>query len=212
MRRLLAPLLTLSLLSPLAACGGGSGGIVLGAANDTVYATAARSGYVVHNGIAVTNVYAGALQPIAVGDSAAGSRARGFVSFDLSFLPVGAEVLSAELIVHQKLVTGSPYIFLNNLMLDHVHLGAGLDGADYAIANNLDLNVAVMATDPILGLKSANVTDEVRENLDLGHTRSEFRLRFQVPTANPGLDDFIQVEGPAEAVQINPPELRITWQ
>lgn len=211
MRRLLAPLLTLSLLSPLAACGG-SGGIVLGAANDTVYATAARSGYVIHDGIGVVNVLSGPATALTVGDNHTGNRARAFVSFDLSFLPIGAEVLSAELITSQTNVVGDPYTHLGNLMVDHVNLGASLDGADYAIGNNFALNIAVLSTTPTLELKSADVTNEVRDDLDLGRTESEFRLRFVVPTANPGQADFIQMEGAAELTPVAPPRLRITWQ
>jgi predicted component of type VI protein secretion system len=105
---------------------------------------------------------------------------RGFMSFDLTSIPSGAAIQSAEFSFFQAEVIGEPYLKLGTLFLKHVDYGATLDTGDFdgAAMDSMLLpsitlpNQWYTVTDSIAGWVESDLTS--------GRTRLQVRLQFLV--------------------------------
>lgn len=121
-----------------------------------------------------------------VGDGAGLISRRALVRFDLSEVPSRAQVLEATLRVFQVGTTGAPYTDFGDMVVDHVRMGAALDGTDFD-GGTLSPAFAVAFTGPAQGYRSLNVTAQVAADLAAGRTTSDYRFLF--PDA-PGPDEL----------------------
>jgi hypothetical protein len=171
------PALVLTALLLVAGCGGGGGRGSVPSGNLT---SLLAPGVAAEDGVAFSDFTFrtdGALPPTGDLDTpGAGVRARQFYSFDLSAVPAGSIVTSAVLRADAFVVVGTPFTSLGSVVVDHVAYGA-LDGNDFA-ARALTEDVGTLADDATLGPRSLDVTDAVAEDVALGRSRAQFRLRF----------------------------------
>jgi len=118
--------------------------------------------------------------------------ARGFMSFDLSDIPVAATVESAELRFYQKEIQGSPYAKLANLILEHVYYGASFDDGAYN-APALDTAVLEIETAPEAWyiISDPIIVAWVQSSLETALSRQQFRLRFSQETDGDGQEDWV---------------------
>ena len=193
MRALSSTWVLLSASLGLAGCGGGgasSNAVTLG-----ILSTAALDGYVTATG----TVLAG--QPVlAAGDNAMGDTARFFASFPLGGIPGGAQIQSASLEMTQTSVTGTPYVDLGLLVLDHLDYGATLDAPDFGLGA-LSPAFGTLSSTPALGLRTLDVKPQVEADIAALRTRSQFRGRFGALTDGNPDDDHVHfnaAEAPSE--------------
>ena len=122
--------------------------------------------------------------------------ARGFISFDLSDIPAGATIESAELRFYQKEIQGSPYEKLGNLVIEHVYYGASLDDSAY---NTPALGTAVldMETAPQAWyiLSDPTIVTWIQSSVATELSRQQFRLQFSQETDGDGQEDWIAIQG-----------------
>jgi len=122
--------------------------------------------------------------------------ARGFMSFDLSEIPAGATIESAELRFYQKEIEGSPYQKLGNLVLEHVYYGNSLDESAY---DTPALSTAVLELESAPAawyvLSDPTIVHWVQSSLAAGLARQQFRLQFSRETDGDGQEDWIAIEG-----------------
>lgn len=103
---------------------------------------------------------------------------RGFVSFDISVIPVTATVTEATLRLYQTKTVGNPYTVGGNLMVDYLNYGTTLDNSDYALAA-ITSNLALLTANSTVEWKDANVTDAVKKDLQEGRSHSQYRIHFE---------------------------------
>jgi hypothetical protein len=215
MRPVVALALVVLLGSALNGCefepdgGGGPGTGPTGGQPTTVdmSSTAALDGWIRSDGNLST---AGAAITGDLDGAAPGLGYRQFYSFDLASLPAGSTVTAATLRLYQAATTGTPYVDLGSVIVDHLIYGDALDAADFSAAP-LAANVGAIATDGAVEYKTLSVTARVQADLAAGRTRSQFRVRFSTMDSNNDAgNDFAQFND-AEAA-FNPPVLAITYQ
>ena len=121
--------------------------------------------------------------------------ARGFLSFDLSEIPAGATIESAELRFYQKEIEGSPYQKLGNLVLEHVYYGTSFDESAYD-APALGTAVLELQSSPEAWyiLSDLTIADWVQSSLAADLSRQQFRLQFSQETDGDGQEDWIAIE------------------
>jgi hypothetical protein len=135
-------------------------------------------------------------QPL-VGDVDAafpGSGVRQFFSFDLTSGPILTTVDAAVVRLYQFDVVGQPYAVLGDVLLDHLDYmsNGGLDGSDYSATPDED-GLGPISIDVTLAVKTLDVTAQVRGDLSLSRTRSQYRARFSVRDSNnDGVNDFVK--------------------
>ena len=133
---------------------------------------------------------------------------RGIMTFDISGIPAGATIQSAELVAFQFQVNGDPYFNLGRMIVDHIEMGPAMDGTAYdgfTVAND----VATLSTDETIGIKSVNVTALVQRDLDAATTGlTQLRLRFQNAHNGNATIDNAFIAGPESA---NSAFLKITY-
>ena len=173
----------------LSACGGSDGG---GEQNEfTVNADAGQDGYVTSNGFRDT------IMDIRVGDQdhlAPGRAVRGFVSFEMPQIPVGAQIDRANIRLYQQTTVGAPYDMLRTVIVDHVDYGLTLDPADYAIASLKD-DIGTLSDTNIPGFRTVDVTMEVIDDFLTQRPRSQYRIRLSGPESDgDGLEDTVRFE------------------
>ncbi len=172
---------------------------------DTLPVLTALTGYVLNDGTVVDS------SSPTVGDFDqvdSTMRARGFVAFDLSGLPAGVTIKTANLRLYQKSVTGTPYASHGSLVLDHVDLGSSLDAGDYQSVA-LDSSFAVLSPDASTGIKQVNVLQKVRADVAGARTMTHFRLRFSLKDGNSdGVTDNVSFRSAAE---FPPPLVIVTY-
>lgn len=127
---------------------------------------------------------------IRVGDSTGDDERRGFLRFDLSALPAGAEIVEARVHIGQENVVGAPFTTMGAVIVDHVNMGAGFSIADFG-AVPLTFGIGVLSSSSTLGARVVDVTDAVEADIAAGRTRSDFRLRFGVGTDADGVQDYV---------------------
>lgn len=114
------------------------------------------------------------------GDDGSNNPIRGFVRFDISSLPQGTRIITADLVMTQGPALGTPYASLGGtLKLDHVELGTNLDDADWQ-ANSLSIDFATLSMDASLGTRTVPVGQQVA--LDVASQRATTDFRFYFPT------------------------------
>ena len=139
--------------------------------------------------------------------------ARGFMSFDLSAIPAGATIQSAELRFFQKQVQGNPYEKLGNLVLERVDYGTRLDHSAY---DTPALDTAALDTETLEQawyiLSDPTIANWVQESLGTGLSRQQFRLLFWQETDGDGQEDWIAIEGGGGILSTREaPQLTITY-
>ena len=139
---------------------------------------------------------------------------RQFYTFDLSGLPAGARIEHATLRLYQVEVVGNPYGSLGDVVVDRVHFEQAILAA-YFDGNNLDREIGTLSTDAALGYREVVVTSAVRADLADGRTRSQFRVRVDLPglSVADGRSDFVRftdAEGSAGDTA-HPPVLVLTY-
>ena len=211
--RLMFVLAALSCLS-LAACGGGGNASPgsPGGATVTLEADALMSGTAgQENGTRVA----------LPGGLIAGGNARAFpfpvatewrmlLSFDLSGIPAGATILSAELTVEQVYTEGDPYAS-GPLLLDHVDLAGSLDAADFDSAS-LTPGVGVLSLDLNLAPKTTSVTAAIQADVAAGRTTSSLRGYFTEADSFANAVALFQDTDDVNATGQPPPILKIRYQ
>jgi hypothetical protein len=119
---------------------------------------------------------------------------RGFVSFDLSGIPAGSTITEATLRLYQYDTNGSPYGVGGSLKVDHLNYGDALDNTDYGMAALLS-SFTTLTSNTVIEWKDADVTDQVKDDVANGRSRSQYRIHFT--TENKGGDvtgDFAYFE------------------
>jgi hypothetical protein len=102
---------------------------------------------------------------------------RGFVSFDLEGLPNSSKIDAATLRLYQTKTEGEPYRFGGNLKIDHLTYGDDLDKGDYA-APALLSSFTTLTNNNSVDWKSADVTDQIKDDLANARSQSQFRIHF----------------------------------
>jgi pSer/pThr/pTyr-binding forkhead associated (FHA) protein len=139
--------------------------------------------------------------------------ARGFMSFDLSSIPAGATVESAELRFYQKEIQGDPYTKLGNLLLEHVDYGASLDDSAY---NTPAIESAVLDQQRTPGawyiLSDLTLASWIQSNVEAGRSRFQVRLQFRQETDGDSSEDWVAIQaGGGVLGSRNSPQLTITY-
>ena len=143
-----------------------------------------------------------------------GYDSRQLYAFFLGPVPVGARVFRAELRLYQVEVEGNPYRKNGNVVVDHVDYVAdpGLASYDH---QDLERRIGTLSTNAFLEVKTLDVTDAVRADVEARRTWAQFRLRFWKEVHHPILDlvndyvCFTDAEGLAGGPR---PELVVTYQ
>ena len=134
----------------------------------------------------------------------------GFWTFDLSSIPAGATINSATLEVDQLNTVLNPQATIGLVALAHVPALAAtpqvtevLNALEDPIRDGAGL-VTILSFTQVAGLRTMDVTNQVRRDLNEGRDRSRFRLTGTNP---------LLVVGPAgQYVFEETPLLRVTYQ
>jgi len=137
---------------------------------------------------------------------------RGFVSFDIPATISGKIIDSVSLRLYQYQVTGSPYSVGGNLQAEHVDYGSTLGDEDYSAAVFDSHTATVGASNPTLEWKDFIVTPAFKNDLQNGHSRSQYRLKFTTETVG-GSDtgDFAYFYSSNSGANTFPPQLLIRF-
>jgi hypothetical protein len=186
-----APLLLLAALSSAAACSSSTPSSVASAGTDSLADVSYLTGEATRDQYGIVQPYVNT--DILVGDEDAISpnyTMRGIVTFNVKAIPQKATISAATLQLAQCDIMGSPYSTLGSILVDHVPVITRLDTASYdTTATNAD--IATLATDSTLGLKTAAVTSSVAADRAAGDTLVQFRLHFSVADGNNnGVTDY----------------------
>ncbi len=143
------------------------------------------------------------------GDNVGNAEVRGFISFDISVIPAGAQIVEAILTVTQNAVAGDPYGLWGPCEIDHVTLGGALDAGDFT-GGSLNLNIGPISTDASLSAKTLNVTAQVALDITQGRSFTDFRLHFNgMPGSNAdGVEDSARF---GTSLGPNVPTLEVTY-
>ncbi|MDJ0974420.1 MAG: hypothetical protein QNJ98_08180 [Planctomycetota bacterium] len=171
-----------SLAAFLVGCGGGGGGGGGAAAGPgvlTLPSIASMDGQV---GI-LAPTFSTAAEP-AVGDDASNNSTWGFFTFDLSAVPAGATIRSARIELWQRTTEGNAFQVVQLLVVDHMEVdGNGLQRIDL-IANELEAPITNGGGQPLIlssnsnpGLRSMDVTRQIRNDLGAARRYSQYRIR-----------------------------------
>ena len=187
MRFTLPSVLSLGLAASLTACGGGGGrnAAPLPQAQQvpqeqevTLPAIGERTGYIYHVG--GLTVRPGRIR---VGNTAALNVARGYVAFDMSAIPAGAQILSATLHIWQVGIDTAPNwdiyseFGIGPLQAQRIHGAGPLDAQEHnapALPGTATMDVI---TSKALGEHTADLTDWIRAQ-HLSASRESLTMRF----------------------------------
>lgn len=138
---------------------------------------------------------------------------RGFMSFDLSDIPSGAPIESAELRFYQVKVGGDPYGKLGSLVLDHVDYGDNLDASDF---DTPAIDSAMLGQQTASGawyvLADRTIAAWLEKDLAAGRPRFQARLRFVQEVDGDGYEDFSGIESANNFFGTgNAPQLTVTY-
>ena len=145
---------------------------------------------------------------IMVGDTTVNTGVRGFLSFDISTIPPGVNILSATLRVYQEGFNGTPYTDLGTVNVDHLDYGSTLDAGDYSAAA-LQGNVGALSNNTTIELKTLDVPSSVQNDITMSRIHSQYRMLFPVSTDNDGVEDATFFTG---VLRANEPELVVTFE
>jgi hypothetical protein len=138
---------------------------------------------------------------------------RGFMSFDLSAIPLKSRAQRAELRFYQVRVGGDPYGKLGRLVLEHVVYGDRLTDAAFHVAA---MDALVLA--PQTGRRSWYVVaspalaEWIAKDRAAGRNRLQVRVRWEQETDGDGREDWASIESPENFFGTgNAPELKVTY-
>lgn len=138
---------------------------------------------------------------IRIGDTASNNQTKGFVSFDISSLPEGAQITYAVMHVTQEFVSGIPYGVLGPaIFVDQVDVGADLDESDWD-GNALGIGIGTLAIEPVLRTFDVEVTQEVAFAMSLNRSTVDFRMSFENATDADNTPDQAEFTKPGELAQ-----------
>ena len=103
---------------------------------------------------------------------------RAFLSFDITDIPEGVEIISSELRVFQTKTLGNPYKVGGNLLIDHLNYGDSLDGSDFSTPALLS-NFEIFSDKPTTGWRKVDVTNQVINDLVSARPSTQFRIHFE---------------------------------
>jgi len=106
---------------------------------------------------------------------------RGFVSFDISSIPVGKTIDQATLRLYQTSITGNPYGVGGSLRVDHLDYGSSFENADYN-TSSISSNFGTLTGNTTIEWKDLDVIDRLKSDISAGKTRSQYRLHFATET------------------------------
>jgi len=159
------------------------------ATTKTLTPDASKSGCVLSDG---SYVQTGSTSCFA-GDHSANKGYRGFLTFDLSTLPAGADITDVKLDLTSSTITGDPFGGLGIMYVEQVRYGNTLDKNDYSIPSvKYLLGYSGKPTIPVSG----TITDALKNELSLGYTRFQVRVRFAKTSDNDGKYDWIRFTNP----------------
>ena len=124
---------------------------------------------------------------------------RGILTFDISSIPAGATIISAELVANQFQVNGDPYFNLGQVLVDHIEMGPTMLGAaydDFTVGGTAGLEIGTLSANANLGIKSVDITGAVERDVSAGLPRTQLRLRFQVENSGDAQIDNVFFRGP----------------
>ncbi len=120
---------------------------------------------------------------------------RGIMSFDISEIPAGATIVSAELTAFQFQVNGDPYFNLGAMMVDHIAMGPVMQGDAYSDFT-ISLDVGTLSINGTVGVKTLDITGVVQSDVDAARGMTQLRLRFVVPNNDDASIDNAFIAGP----------------
>ena len=163
------------------------------------------------DGFRSSNVSGNSLLEIRVGRNNS-AVTRGFVSFSLSEIPIGVDIIEARLRLNQIKLIGDPFKSGITVKIDHLTYGDSLDDADYGVPA-LTSGFNVLTSDKNLGWKSIEVTEQIKNDLANAHSLSQFRLHLQNENTGVTPDgDFIYFEAAEDASKSgNTPQLIVRY-
>ena len=137
----------------------------------------------------------------------------GFLNFKLESIPGNADVQQAKLKVYQTQIIGDPYSIGIRVMIDHLDYGDSLENTDYSLAS-LSSSFATLSTNDSIGWREIDITDQVRNDLTNGRSRSQYRLHMATETiGGTATSDFAYFESGDNSKDTgNIPELIIKYQ
>jgi hypothetical protein len=139
--------------------------------------TRALSGFISENGFVSNNndAFAGTIP-----DLGGFLEERGILSFDLSSIPDGATLVSAELSALQGAPTGTPYAQVVRIIVDHINGNDGvLNFIDFASTPLSTILTPPLSEDDTEERKLLDITDQVENDLLQGRDATTLRLRGQ---------------------------------
>lgn len=203
---------SLALSAALCAGSCGGGGSPKTPVTVTLVATPQLTGPVDSSGVVQNAVGSSDLR---VGDSDGASgepKVRGFVSFDLSGIPLGARILDATLTLTQESTFSMPYPNLGSVVVDQVVYGGTLDAGAYSRSFPVNQAFATLSTSAALGPRTVSATIPVQGDIDSLRTRAQFRVRFTIETDGGLTTDEAVFTGPHVPPGANDPSLVVTYQ
>ena len=123
--------------------------------------------------------------PIRMGDLHTQETLRGIVSFDISSLPAGAQILSAQFeviqanVVHNGVTGGDPFQDLGTISAERIDGTPPLDTSEWS-APVLSTALKLVTSTRDLGLRAVDVTDWVAAGLAEGRDRLDMRMYFEL--------------------------------
>ncbi|WP_224246221.1 Ig-like domain-containing protein [Hyalangium gracile] len=165
-----------------------------------------------------TYLFLGAL----VGDTGNATQARLFLGFKLDALPENlSRLTSAKLIWYTTNQTGDPLASLGSLLLERVYIGEEIALSNATWTNpvaktqyespalNTPISVSVGPLIPAVQFNTTSfVASDWLDRTNRGTKRSQFRLRFEVPSDNDAENDSIHTHEDVST----PAELEVTYE
>jgi hypothetical protein len=138
---------------------------------------------------------------------------RGLMSFDLSEIPAGAAIDSAELRFYQVKVEGDPYGKLGGLRLEHVDYGSRLsaDAFDTPALGSMTLSPQQSPGTWYI-LSDPAIASWVQDAVNAGRDTFQVRLRWLQESDGDGEEDYVGVESGNNFFGTgNLPRVTIVW-
>jgi hypothetical protein len=138
---------------------------------------------------------------------------RGLMSFDLSEIPTGATIDSAELRFYQVKVEGDPYGKLGGLRLEHVDYGSRLsaDAFDTPALGSMTLSPQQSPGSWYI-LSDPAIASWVQDAVNAGRDTFQVRLRWLQESDGDGEEDYVGVESGNNFFGTgNLPRVTIVW-
>jgi hypothetical protein len=139
--------------------------------------------------------------------------ARGFMSFDLSRLPVGAAIQDVELRFYQREIHGDPYGKLGGLVLNHIYFGSSFEPSAYDTPAFDALTLGMQASPGSwYSFSGPTMVAWAESGLAAGRSFLQLRLQFGQEVDGDGQEDWIAIgAGNGLSRPLESPQLIITY-